>query len=197
MDEVVSSYALAFDELNILTETSFYFADGEDLSAKIAQIADDLLSFLINGYTLGVNNAAKMLGSDLTVNIGKMEDAIYLVIDGKTFEDRVADHVLADDLTGLQTLAESEFHRVYNAGVVDGGQEYVDTGDFGVTKTWGTMLDERVRETHAYLESVSVPLEEEFFTFDGDHAPYPGLFQNAENNVNCRCFVLLKPSDGL
>ena len=62
MDEVISSYALAFDELNILTATSFYSADGEDLSAKIAQVADDLLSFLINGYTLGINNAAKMLG---------------------------------------------------------------------------------------------------------------------------------------
>ena len=73
----------------------------------------------------------------------------------------------------------------------------MNTGDFGVTKTWGTMLDESVRETHSYLESVSVPLEEEFFTFDGDHAPYPGLFQKAENNVNCRCFVILKPSDEL
>ena len=36
-----------------------------------------------------------------------------------------------------------------------------------------------------------VPLEEEFFTFDGDHAAYPGGFTKAENNVNCRCIVRL------
>lgn len=194
MDEVVSSYTLALDELNILTATSYYTADGE-LSARIDQITDDLLSFLINAYTLGTNNASIMLGYDLSVNIAKMQEAIYLVIDGKTFEDRVVDHLLEDDLAGLQTLAESEFHRVYNAAVVDGGWQYVDAGNFGVTKTWGTMMDEKVRETHSYLESVSVPLEEEFFTFDGDHAPYPGLFTRVENNANCRCFVTLKPSD--
>lgn len=197
MDEVINSFTLALDELNILTATSYYSADGEDMTARVQQIADDILSFLINGYTLGIENASKMLGYNLAVNIGKMEDAIYLVIDGKTFVDRVADHVAVNDLSGLRTLAESEYHRVYNAAVVDGGQEFVDSGNFGVTKTWYTMKDEKVRETHNYLESVSVPLEEEFFTFDGDHASYPGLFGKAENNVNCRCIVLLSNSDGL
>lgn len=196
MDEVISSYALGFDELNILTATSFYTAEG-GISERVRQIADDLLSFLINGYSLGVKNAGIMLDSELTVDVDAMEDAIYLVIEGKTFEDRVADHVRANDLSGLQTLAESEFHRVYNAGVVDGGREYIDNGNFGVSKTWGTMRDELVRETHNYLESTSVPLEDDFYTFDGDHAPYPGKFIKAENNVNCRCFVTLSPSDGL
>lgn len=196
MDEVISRYALAFDELNILTAISFYTAAG-GISERVKQIADDLLSFLINGYSLGVKNAGIMLDSELTVDVDAMEDAIYLMLDGKTFEDRVADHVRVNDLTGLQTLAESEFHRVYNAGVVDGGRKYIDSGNFGVSKTWGTMRDELVRETHDYLENVSVPLEDDFYSFDGDHAPYPGKFSKAENNVNCRCFVTLSLSDGL
>lgn len=33
--------------------------------------------------------------------------------------------------------------------------------------------------------------DEEFWTFDGDHAAYPGGFTKAENNVNCRCTVEL------
>lgn len=193
MDEVVSRYTLAMDELNVLTSTSYYSAVSEDITAMVNQIADDFLSFLIKAYTMGIEGAGIMLGHDLEVNLDDMEDAIYLVIEGKTFIDRVADHVVNDDLNGLKSLAESEFHRVYNAAVQDGGEDYVNNGSFGVTKNWQTMRDNDVRETHMYLESVSVPLEEDFYTFDGDHAPYPGGFTKAENNVNCRCIVTLTP----
>ena len=191
MDEVVSRYTLALDELNVLTSTSYYNAVSKDTTAMINQIADDFLSFLINAYTMGIESASIMLDHEMTVDVDDMHEAIYLIIDGKTFEDRVADHVLNNDLGGLKTLAESEFHRVYNAAVYDGGEDYVESGSFGVNKDWITVRDDAVRETHSYLEGVSVPLEEEFFTFDGDHAPYPGKFTKAENNANCRCIVKL------
>lgn len=191
MDEVASRYLTALDELNLLTSTSYYQAAGQDLAARVNQITDDILSFLINAYTKGIEGAALMLGHELEVDVDQMEDAIFLVIDGKTYADRVADHVLQNDLDGLKTLVESEFHRVYNAAVYDGGMDYVDNGSFGVTKTWFTMRDNDVRDTHRYLESQSIPLEEEFFTYDGDHAPYPGQFTKAENNANCRCIVRL------
>ena len=190
MDEVVSSYLTAFDELNVLTSTSYQMAGG-DYSARVNQIVDDVLSFLINAYALGIRNAGIMLDHELSVNVDKMQDAIYLVIEGKTFADRVADHVGGNDLGGLKNLVESEYHRVYNAAVYDGGRDYIDNGGFGISKNWITVCDDKVRETHSYLEGQSVPLEEEFFTFDGDHAAYPGGFTKAKNNVNCRCIVLL------
>ena len=190
MDEVVSSYLTAFDELNVLTSTSYQMAGG-DYSARVNQIVDDVLSFLINAYALGIRNAGIMLDHELSVNVDKMQDAIYLVIEGKTFADRVADHVGGNDLGGLKNLVESEYHRVYNAAVYDGGRDYIDNGGFGGSKNWITVRDDKVRETHSYLEGQSVPLEEEFFTFDGDHAAYPGGFTKAENNVNCRCIVRL------
>jgi len=191
MDKIISRYTLALDELNVLTSTSYYNATGEDIAARVNQIADDFLSFLINAYTMGIESASIMLDHEMTVDVNDMHEAIFLVIDGKTFEDRVADHVMNNDLGGLKTLAESEFHRVYNAAVYDGGEDYVESGSFGVSKDWITVRDDAVRETHSYLEGVSVPLEEEFYTFDGDHAPYPGKFTKAENNVNCRCIVKL------
>ncbi len=191
MDEVTSSYVTALDELNLLTSTSYYQAVGKDLASRVNQIVDDVLSFLISAYTKGIEGAAIMLGHELEVNTDSMYDAIFLVIDGKTYADRVADHVLQNDLGGLKNLVESEYHRVYNAAVYDGGMDYVNNGSFGVTKTWVTVKDNAVRETHRYLEGMSVPLEEEFFTYDGDHAPYPGRFQNVENNANCRCIVRL------
>lgn len=191
MEKVISQYTTALDELNVLTEASYKLADDKNLTSRVSQIVDDVLSFLIHAYTLGMEHASIMLAYELSVDVDKMRDAIYKMIEGKTFVDRVIDHILAGDLSGLRTLVESEFHRVYNTAVQDGGQEFVDNGNFGVTKNWYTVKDDRVRETHKYLEGESIPLEEEFFTFDGDHAPYPGGFTRAENNVNCRCIVQL------
>ena len=191
MEKVISQYTTALDELNVLTEASYKLADDKNLTSRAYQVVDDVLSFLIHAYTLGMEHASMMLAYELSVDVDKMREAIYKMIEGKTFVDRVIDHILADDLSGLRVLVESEFHRVYNAAVLHGGQEFVDNGNFGVTKNWYTVKDDRVRETHKYLEGESIPLEEEFFTFDGDHAPYPGGFTRAENNVNCRCIVQL------
>ena len=110
MNNTFSAYIAAFDELNILTSTSYYSASGKDMTSKVAQIVDDILSLLIRAYQQGITATADMLAYDLTVDVGSMEEAIYEVIDGKTFEDRIADHVIAGDLSGLQTLVESEYH---------------------------------------------------------------------------------------
>lgn len=185
MDEIISRYTAAFDELNILTATSYYS------TADIDQIVDDILSFLIRAYTLGIQNAGDMLGSEIKVDVDKMRAAIYAVIEGKTFEDRVIDHVLAGDIGGLTSLAENEFTRVYNAAVTDGGLEVKASLGNGVIKTWITVGDDKVRDTHSYLEGNTVDVEEDFWTYDGDHAPYPHGFSKAENNVGCRCSVTL------
>lgn len=192
MEEVVSSFTLALDELNILTEASYQSVEGSDYATRVANITNDFLSFLIKAYTLGIANAARMVHSELPVDVDRMYEAIFVLIDGKTFEDRVADHVQADSLGRLQTLAESEFHRVYNRAVDDGGWIYTAAGN-RLEKSWYTMNDGLVRDTHIYLEAVTVPFEAEFYTYDGDHASYPGGFEKVENNANCRCIVLLKP----
>jgi hypothetical protein len=49
------------------------------------------------------------------------------------------------------------------------------------------MDDDRVRDTHMFLEGVEVPMGERFYTFDGDSAMIPGDFALPENNINCRC----------
>lgn len=48
MEKVISQYTTALDELNVLTATSYTLAGGRDIAAKVNQIADDVLSFLIN-----------------------------------------------------------------------------------------------------------------------------------------------------
>ena len=193
MTKIISTYLSALDELSVLTAISYQSVIEKDVVTQTNQVIDDILSLLIKAYTLGIENASTMLGYNLFVNIDAMEDAIYFVIDGQTFADRVANHVDSNSLSGLQTLVESEFHRVYNTAVQDGATQYVNSGGFGVSKTWLTIRDDRVRRTHSYLEGQTIAYEEEFFTFDGDHAAFPGGFIKAENNVKCRCIVSLKP----
>ena len=186
MGEAISRYLLAMDELNTLVTASYRTAE------DAIQVIDDVLSFLVNAYRLGIKNASIMLGFDLEVDVLLMEEAICLLIDGKDFRDRVLEHIENKDLTGLQTLVSSEFHRVYNTAVTDGARRYSSKGDLGIVKVWKTVGDERVRDTHDYLENQSVNIDENFFTYDGDQAPCPGRFSKAENNVNCRCSIVLK-----
>lgn len=183
----MEEYILAFDEINAMTAVSFQSVKEENKSAD--EVADDILSFLVSAFMLGIHTVESSLHYVLPVNVDEMYDVIFLIIEGKTFEDRVHDHVNNGDLKGLQTLAESEYHRVYNTAVEKGAEMFSKSTGEAVSKTWITVKDDRVRETHSYLEGQAIGLHDEFYTFDGDHALYPGGFTKAENNVNCRCVI--------
>ncbi len=190
MDAIAKRYVTALDELNILMAASYLLAEGDD-EERARQVVDDLHFALIRAYRLGIQNASEMLGAELAADLREMEDAIFAAAGGKTFEERAAEHIQSDRPGRLRTLAETEFHRVYNRAVDDGAQGFIRRGNAGVTKTWYTMLDDRVRDTHDYLEGMTVPVGEDFYTYDGDHAAYPGGFEKAANNANCRCIVKL------
>lgn len=85
----------------------------------------------------------------------------------------------------ITRIAETETHRIANTAALDTAKH---AG--AKSKTWVTMLDDKVRDTHDYLEGETVDIDEDFYTYDGDHASAPGLFELAENNVNCRCELL-------
>lgn len=197
MEEIIKQYLVGFDEINQMISTSCRLAVTEldDVQDQVAQIIDDLLSMLILAYNAGMDATAQNLAADLSVDLDALEDALYTSIDGKTFEQRVQEYVLAQDMAGLSVVAASEYHRLYNAGAYDGAQQFVRTQGLGITKRWVTVRDDRVRETHRYLEGMSVDVDEEFYTSDGDHAPYPGAFRKAKNNVGCRCIVIYDPEE--
>ena len=197
MEEIIKQYLVGFDEINQMISTSYRLAVTEldDVRDQVAQIIDDLLSMLILAYNAGMDATAQNLDADLSVDLDALEDALYTSIDGKTFEQRVQEYVLAQDMAGLSVVAASEYHRLYNAGAYDGAQQFVLTQGLGITKRWVTVRDDRVRETHRYLEGMSVDVDEEFYTSDGDHAPYPGAFRKAKNNVGCRCIVIYDPEE--
>ena len=60
--KTLSNYILAFDEINALTAVSYNTASEttEDQTVQVSQIADDILSLLINAYRKGVQAASEM-----------------------------------------------------------------------------------------------------------------------------------------
>ena len=171
---------LDFDEIHKL---------GNDLAKRhgnnIDILIDSMIPFLLFSYLTGAEAAGEMLGAPaLAENVGaaEMYMALYEEIDGKNFADRLKEG------SDPSIVLETESHRLLNRGITDAART---SGLPDIKKTWVTMRDERVRDTHDYLEGMSVGFDERFYTFDGDSADAPGGFSKAENNVNCRCVLEL------
>lgn len=190
---------MPFDELNtfkaMVTE---YKTQPMALSEK-EKLRDDIWDYieylLFEAYVYGNVQAMDDLGlldrdPQELIDTDEMERVINEPVAGKTYRDRIREYLDAEDSTveDFQRVAETDATRVYNAGVVDGGKS---SGVPGVQKQWITMEDEKVRSTHEYLQSMTVPLDADFWTWDGDHARAPGLFTLPENNINCRCTLQL------
>lgn len=177
---------LPIDELNGLeAKLTPYFNEQGHIKSDDAceDIIDELLDLYLLALANGVNSVNEQFNTDIQPTDDDVYEIIYYQIDGMTFEDRVRAWYEADGtIEDIVRIAETESHRIGNTAAFNTA---VKAG--ATQKTWLTMLDDRVREEHQYLESVSVPIDSEFYTFDGDHAPAPGMFQNVANNANCRC----------
>lgn len=184
-EQIIDKYLLAFDELNVLMQASYQ--ESTDFEKNVRNITEDLYSCLWMAYKQGIDAVSEMLECSILLDDNRRKQVIYQEIDGMDFTERVYDHVSKSDISGLVALAQSEYHRVFNTAMADGA-DFVGLSK-QVSKTWITVGDDKVRETHQYLEGVTIPIEEKFYTVDGDSALYPSDFQYAENNVNCRCIV--------
>lgn len=190
---------MPFDELNafksIVTEYKTEPLTLFEKEKKREEIFDLIEYILLESYYYGTVQAMNDLGlldkdpQDL-IDETKMEMTINVEVAGKTWRDRITEYLDDDNSTveDFQRVAETDSTRIYNTAVVDGGKA---SGIQGVRKEWVTMMDDRVRDTHDYLQSMVVPLEDKFFTYDGDSAMAPGGFALPENNINCRCTLNL------
>lgn len=190
---------MPFDELNTFRQMVVEYKTEPLALSDRERLRDDIEEYieflLIEAYTYGNVQAMQDLGlldrdPASFINRDVMAKTINEPVADKTYKDRIREYLDDDNSTveDFQRVAETDATRVYNAGVVDGGKA---SGVRGVMKQWQTMLDDRVRDSHEYLQSRTVPLNEDFYTYDGDHARAPGLFSLPENNINCRCTLRL------
>ena len=178
---------LPIDQLNIIKpQIEGMFVDGKAV-VDTETVVDTVLDLLVMAYVFGHDDANETLGEDIQINTDDMQSAIYKKVADKTFAERVAEHTEAGDIEGIFAVAETDSTRRYNEAVMDTAHR----SEKQVGKRWQTMEDERVRDTHSFLQGVTVGLDERFYTYDGDSARAPGDFALAENNVNCRCYIEL------
>lgn len=181
---------LPMDELNRL-DFQFRMQFGDEPLPKndkalLKDTEDLLLDFFIYSYAMGNSVTNENLSGDWTPTADEVEEVVNAEVAGKTWKKRVEDY-FANGGTGedISRIAVTEMHRIANTAAIKTAKH-----DGARTKTWVTMADERVRDTHQYLEMVTVGINDDFYTFDGDHATAPGLFALPENNINCRCELL-------
>lgn len=184
-------YLMPLDELNSFKEKqSIHYEEGRIRSKEDKDlIADDLFELFLLAYALGCQSANTDLGTSIKPSQSRVEDAVNAKVAGKTWRERVDEYYESGGTEyDIQRIAETDMERIYNTAILDVAD--ID-GSPRTMKTWQTMMDDKVRDTHFYLEGVSVPYDADFYTYDGDHARAPGLFALPENNINCRCSISL------
>lgn len=190
-----------FDELNNLQERIRMLFDDEQLSKmpileRVYLCEDIIEEMLIYAWTVGeidFYNELGIDGSEAKSFPTELQRALEYKIDGKNYADRVREYATIGDTTALNKVAETETTRLYNEAkyvCAKAFEPIANSQGFDIVKTWVTMGDERVRDTHSFLNGLSVPLDTEFWSFDGDHALKPGGFTLPQNNINCRCYVV-------
>ena len=149
---------------------------------------------LINGYVRGAKDTLEMLGRDtseideLSI-IPELQTSLNKPIEGMDYTNRIILGFFEKSTKQMQNLVGNEYHRVYNDGAYDIVKKLEQYKNVSALKTWHTMNDDAVRDTHAYLEGESIDIDAYFYTWDGDKARYPGDFERAENNIGCRCVL--------
>ena len=178
---------MPFDELNRLKDAiPQFFEDGKIKSREAYDSLLDMLEELfLLAYAQGVESTNLALASAYEPTLDDVMRTVDKVVVGKTWRDRMQDifdggGTVAD----VGRIAETETHRDANAGAYDAARHGGAT-----TKTWNTMLDDRVRDSHFWLEGVSAPIGGEFYNYKGESTMYPGEWGIAEEDVNCRCYL--------
>ena len=173
-----------WDELEIIRSSVVRYFGKKPDEKRLKEFCDWLEFVLCLVYAYGWHDAEEVVGI-VPIADGSDDIAVNLMIDGKTFRERITEDSTPEEVI---RIIDTEAHRDYNTGVYDAAKE---SGKSTVRKKWLTMRDDRVRDTHDYLEGMVVGLDDVFYTYDGDSARFPGDFSLPENNINCRCGISL------
>ena len=177
---------LPFDEINLLEYTlPAYFQDGKIKSDLLDDLLDALEDLFLLSYALGTQDANRQMKSEIRPSVEEVMDTIDAKVAGKTWRERVKEYAENGGTPAdIARIIETEAHRDSNEAAFRTAEKAGAT-----TKTWHTMMDDVVRETHVYLEGVTAPIDGEFYSFRGGSTKYPGQWGIAEEDVNCRCWL--------
>lgn len=195
------------DELTVLAER--IIAETEDLpqEQKRKKVIDEVYEILVIAYILGVDRvqtqdienrpytapdgAEPQQTENVPYDTESLYNALYRSVGGKTFEQRITERIQDGtlDKETLKRILETDYHRMEETGAYDRAMAYATETGQTPYKVWQTMEDDRVRDTHRYIDGVEVPVDAWFYTYDSDMARFPGDFELPENNIGCRCWL--------
>lgn len=147
------------------------------------EIIDSVLDLLIMSYVFGVDFINEGFGKEIVPKMDKMESAIEKKWDGKGFRDRISEYVESGSVEDIMRVVDTDTHRVYEQAAYDTALE---AG--AKNKTWN-VLGINTRDSHWYLDQLTIPIDKEFYTYKGHHTYYPGEFGEPDEDVNCRCWL--------
>lgn len=176
-----------WDRINALedkAEEAQKQAESGDFKSRVDKYIDEVTELFEMDYMLGVLDASMQLGKSISPDYEDIQAAINTKIDGKNYRDRIEEYFQSGTPYDIARVIATDAHRIYNIAIFEGAKAAGAT-----TKTWKTMADNRVRDPHQYLDGVTVGINEEFYTYNGDHAYYPSQFGVAEEDINCRCWI--------
>lgn len=185
VQQIEKSYLNSFDELNSMVQ-------GMMENMSLTEFLDSAEDILIAAYKRGREDVLAMLDYSFAydLDISKLSSGLNAIQGGMSYVNRIILGFQNYSLKEMQRLMSAEYHRMYNLGAYDVVEEIQRIDNVAILKEWHTVGDEKVRDSHRFLEGYQVPLDEFFYTFDGDKALYPGGFEKPENNCSCRCIIL-------
>lgn len=181
-------YLADFDEIHAMSQNML-------LEYSEDEIVENILNILRSAYIRGAKKTCTDLDWEYEdwLLFGDWDKEVILKeIKGKNVVDRIREHVRNLDAYLLAVVIDTEYHRDFNTGQDDMAETVEIQSGRLTKKVWHTQLDEKVRDTHAYLEGMEVDRDADFYTYDGDHASSPGNFSLPENSINCRCYLEYK-----
>lgn len=191
------AYIADFDEIHAMAEA---IIEEYEVPADAVQAVKD---YLISVYMDGRRKCLHDLYTDIEEDedmwmylmpMIHIEDVVEKEIAGKTMSERVLEYVQQKDVESLARVIDTESHRDHETGAYEMAEQVQQITGTRVYKVWHTMMDDRVRDPHDYLEGMRVPLHARFYTYTNDSARFPGDFASADLNINCRCRISYKKS---
>ena len=177
---------MPFDEISALSAKAEALKSPDRATKKeeVDKYIDEVTDLFVMAYVFGNTELNKELGSDVQPDLKEMRAVIEEKFDGKDYRDRLREYMESGTAYDIQRVLETDAHRVYNAAKFTGAKK-----SGAKKKTWQTMMDDRVRDTHEYLQGVTIGIDDEFYSYKGGSTLYPGQWGIAEEDINCRCWV--------
>lgn len=198
----LKSIRTELDELSAAREIEQYFSEmdlpEEEIELRI-QVANDFQRFFRNLFLLMLTGEAlrEKYIDDIRSEYIRICDR-YDLIPNMVHIDRLAETIVDNTLQNIDTewytsigrsvnIAETETN---NSANYDDLQDAIESGL--TQKTWVTMRDNKVRDTHVALDGATIGIDELFQVGDAEMR-FPCdeevAFDYPEEIVNCRCTI--------